>query len=59
MHWFVSHLIYLSLTKNIMQQYFHASAKLLLYRQARSQVGHSGAMLPNFIVPTKFVLKIQ
>jgi len=27
------------LAKNIMQHYFHPSAKLLLYRQALSQVG--------------------
>jgi len=27
MHWFVSHLIYLSLTKPTMQQHFHPSAK--------------------------------
>jgi len=57
MHWFVSHVIYLSLTKNIMQQYFHPSAKLLLYRQARSQGEHSGAVLPNYIVPRKFCFK--
>jgi len=67
MHWLVSHLIYLiylSLTKNIMEQNFHSSAILLLYKQARSQGVHSGAVLPNFlcpqniIVPTKFFLNI-
>jgi len=52
--WFVSHLIYLSLTINIMQQYFHPSAKMLLYRQARCQGGHSGAVLPNLFVSPKF-----
>ena len=42
MHWFVSHLIYLSLTKPTMQQCFHLSAKHLLYRYiAPSYVGHS------------------
>jgi len=57
MHWFVSHLIYLSLTKNIIQQYFHPSAKLLLYRQAHSQGVHSGAVLPDYILPRKTCLK--
>jgi len=57
MHWFASHLIYLSLIKNIMQLYFHPSAKLLLYRQARSQGGHSRAVLPNYIVPRKIYFK--
>ena len=55
MHWFVGHLIYLSLTKNIMQQYFHPSAKILFYRQARSQAGQSGAVLPNFYAPKIFL----
>ena len=32
MHWFVSHLIYLSLSKLTMPQYFHPGAKYLLYR---------------------------
>jgi len=32
MDWFESHLFYLSLTKSTMQQYFHPSAKRLLYR---------------------------
>jgi len=32
MHWFVSHLIYLSLTKPTMQQCFHPISKHLLYR---------------------------
>jgi len=27
------------------------------YRQARSQVGHSGAVLPNYIVPRKIYFK--
>jgi len=40
-----------------MQQYFHPSAKLLVYRQARSQGGHSGAMLSNYIVPKNFCFK--
>jgi len=31
-----------------MQQYFHPSAKLLLYRQVHSQGGHSGSVLHNF-----------
>jgi len=42
MHWLVSHLIYLSLTKPTMQQRFHPSAKHLLYRCITpSFVGHS------------------
>jgi len=36
MHWFVSHLIYLSLTKPSMQQCFHPSVKYLLYRYITS-----------------------
>ena len=41
MHWFVSHMIYLSLTKPTMQQCFHPSAKHLLYRYITlSFVGH-------------------
>jgi len=32
MHWYVSHLIYLSLTKPTMQQRFHPSVKHLLCR---------------------------
>jgi len=32
MHWFVSHLIYLILTKPIVQQHRHPSAKHLLYK---------------------------
>ena len=36
MHWFVSHLIYLSLTKPSMQQCFHPSTKYLLYRYITS-----------------------
>jgi len=55
--WIVSHLIYFSLTKKIMLQYFRPSAKLLLYRQARSQGGPSGAVLPNFIVQRKICSK--
>ena len=35
---------------------FHPSAKLLLYRQARSQGGHSGAVLPNFLCPQNFIV---
>ena len=42
-----------------MQQYFHPSAKLLLYKQARNQGGHSGAVLPNFLWPEKIVLSIS
>ena len=53
MHWFVSHLIYLSLTKNVMQHNVHRSAILLLYKQTRSQGRHSGAVLPNFLCPQK------
>jgi len=42
MHWFLSHLIYLSLTKPTMQQRFHLSAKQLLYKYITpSFVGHS------------------
>jgi len=44
MHWFVSHLIYLSLTKPTIQQCFHPSVKHLLYRYITSTqgfVGHS------------------
>jgi len=42
MHWFVSRLIYLSLTKPTMQQGFHPSAKHLLYRYITPRfVGHS------------------
>jgi len=42
MHWFVSHLIYLSLTKLTMKQCFHPSSKHLLYRYITpSFVGHS------------------
>jgi len=42
MHWFLSHLIYLRLTKPTMQQYFHLSAKYLLYRYITPGfVGHS------------------
>jgi len=41
-HWFVSHLIYLSLTKPTMQQRFHPSAKHFLYKCITpSFVGHS------------------
>ena len=50
---FVSHLIYLSLTKNTMQQYFHPKCETFIFFiqsakswQARSQGGHSGAVLP-------------
>jgi len=32
MRWFVSHLIYMGLTKPTMQQCFHTSAKHLLYK---------------------------
>jgi len=46
-----------------MLQYVRPSAKLLLYRQARSQGGHSGAVLPNFIVHrnifSKHIVKIK
>jgi len=59
MHWFVSHLIYVRLTKNIMQQCFHPSAKRLLYKQARSQGGHSGTVLPNFLWPQNFIVPIK
>ena len=38
MHWFVSHLIYLSLTKPTMQQRVHPSAKHFLYKQVRNEV---------------------
>jgi len=42
MHWFVSHLIYLSLTKPTMQQCFHPSAKHMLCRYIIPNfVGHS------------------
>jgi len=42
MHWFVSHLIHLSLAKPTMQQCFHPSAKHLVYRYITpSFVGHS------------------
>jgi len=42
MHRFVSHLIYLSLTKTTMQQRFHPSAKHLLYKYITPRfVGHS------------------
>jgi len=42
MHWFLSNLIYLSLTKPTMQLCFHPSAKHLLYRYNTSSfVGHS------------------
>ena len=42
MHWFVSHLIYLSLTTPTMQHCFHLSAKYLLYRYITPNfVGHS------------------
>jgi len=42
MHWFVSHLIYLSLTKSAMQQRFHPSTKHLIYTYITpSFVGHS------------------
>jgi len=42
MRWFVSHVIYLSLTKPTMQQRFHPSAKHLLYKYiAPSFVEHS------------------
>jgi len=42
MHWFVSHLIYLSLPKPTMQQCFHPSSKYLLCRYITpSFVGHS------------------
>jgi len=41
MHWFVSHLIYLSLTKPTMQQRFHPSAKHILYSYITPNfVGH-------------------
>jgi len=38
-------------------QYFHPNAKLLLSRQARGQGEHSGAVLPNHIVPRKICFK--
>jgi len=43
MHWFLSHLIYLRLTKPTMQQCFHPSAKHLLYRYyiTLNFLGHS------------------
>ena len=42
MHWFVSHLTYLSLTKPTMQQRFHPSVKYLLNKYITpSFVGHS------------------
>jgi len=42
MHWFVSHVIYLSFTKPAMQQRFHPSAKHFLYKYITSRfVGHS------------------
>ena len=40
-----------------MLQYVRPSAKLLLYRQACSQGGHSEAVLPNFIVHRKIFSK--
>jgi len=42
--------------QKILQQYFHPSAKFLLYKQARNQGGHLGAVLPNIIVPRKICL---
>jgi len=48
MHWFVSHLICLSLTKPTMQECFHPSAKHLLYRN----------ITPS-IVGLLFVLKVK
>jgi len=48
MHWFVSYLIYLSLTKPTMQQCFHPSAKYLLCRY----------IIPSF-VERIFVLKVN
>jgi len=42
MHWFVSHLIYLSLTKPTMQQCYHPSAKYLLYRNITFTQGEVG-----------------
>jgi len=42
MHWFVSHLTYLSLIKPAVQQRFHPSAKHLLYKYITPNfVGHS------------------
>jgi len=42
MHWFVSPLICLSLTKPTMQQCFHPSAKYLLYRYITFTQGEVG-----------------
>jgi len=42
MHWFVSHLIYFSLTKLTMQQRFYPGAKRLLYKYITPRIfGHS------------------
>ena len=42
MRWFVRHLIYLSLTKPTIQEWFHPSAKHLLYHYVTpSFIGHS------------------
>jgi len=39
-----------------MQPYFHPSAKILLYKQARSQGGHLGAVFPNFLWPQNLIV---
>jgi len=46
MHWFISHLIYLSLTKPSMQQCFHPSVKYLLYRYITSTQGGELGLIP-------------
>jgi len=50
MHWFVSHLIYLSLTTPTMQQCFHPSAKHLLYSTDTSHL---------VLLHILFVLKVK
>jgi len=49
MHWFVSYLVYLSLTKPTMQECFHPSAKHCLYRY----------ITPSYWLDIIFVLKVK
>jgi len=58
MHWFVSHLIYLSLAKNITQQYFHPSANFCFTGRLVAKGGIPGQCSPILLCPEKFVLNI-
>jgi len=58
MHPFVSHLIYLSLTKNIMQKFFIQVRNFCFTGRHVAKRGIRGQCSPIILCPEKFVLNI-